>query len=109
MKGKIIADIIRGLTKYEENANIHSENVLTWAKREEAQRAQTAVINRLHEAKNFDTIVQTDIFSTRKRCKYCRYKHKSRQCPAYGKRCDKLGKLNHFKLSAEVPGAVNST
>ena len=31
-EGKIIADIIRELTKCEENTTIHSENMLTWKK-----------------------------------------------------------------------------
>ena len=33
----------------------------------------------------------------RRRCKYCRQEHKLRQCPVSCKRCDKCGKLNHFK------------
>ena len=53
----MLADIIRELTKCEESITVHSESVLTWAKRVEAQRAQAAVIKILHEA-NFDAIVQ---------------------------------------------------
>lgn len=30
-------------------------------------------------------------------CKYCGYSHGIRQCPAYGKTCDKCNKPNHFK------------
>ena len=45
----MLAEIIRKLTKCEENTTIHSESVLTWAKRVEAQRAQTAAICSLHE------------------------------------------------------------
>ena len=56
----MLAEIIRKLTKCEENVTIPSETVLAWAKRVEAQRAQTAVISRLHELKNFDTITHKE-------------------------------------------------
>ena len=39
---------------------IPSENVLTWAKIVELQRAQVAEINSLYEVKNFDAILQKD-------------------------------------------------
>ena len=79
---KMLAEIIRELTKCEEKITIYSENVLTWAKRVEAQRAHTAVISSLHEAKNYDAIIQkgtmhrdkrptTNTLSTRRRYKYC--------------------------------------
>ena len=42
---EMLAEIIRELTKSDENTNIHSENVLPWAKRVEAKRAQIVVIN----------------------------------------------------------------
>ena len=82
--------------------------MLTRAKGVEAQRAQTVVINILHEAKSFDAIIQKDVrhtdkkpttntFTTQGRCKYCGQPHKLRWCQAYGKRCDKCDKLNHFK------------
>ena len=63
---EILVEIIRELMKCEENITIHSENVLTCAKRVEAQRAKTAVISSLHEVKNFDAIVQRDIKHTDK-------------------------------------------
>ena len=46
----MLAEIIRELTKCEENITIHSEHVLTWAKRAEAQRSQRVIISSLHEA-----------------------------------------------------------
>ena len=46
---ELLAEIIRELIKCEENITIHSENVLTWAKRVEVQRAQAVVISSLHE------------------------------------------------------------
>ena len=84
----MLVGIIRELAKCEENITIHSENVLTRAKRVEAQRAQMALFSSLHKAKNFDVIIQKDIkhrekrpttntLSTR-RCKYCRQEHKLR-------------------------------
>ena len=39
----------------------------------------------------------TVTMSARRRCKYCSQAHKLRQCPAYGKKCDISGKLNHFQ------------
>ena len=59
----MLVEIIRELTKYEENITIHSDTVLTRAKTVEAQRAQAVVISSLPEAKNFDKIIQKD-----KRC-----------------------------------------
>ena len=53
-----MAEIIREVTKCDENTHTHSENVLTWAKRVEAPRAQTAVISSLHETKSFDAIMK---------------------------------------------------
>ena len=50
----MLADIINELTKAEENVNVTSEQVLPWAKRAEAQRAQSLVINFLSEMKEFD-------------------------------------------------------
>ena len=49
----MLVEIIRELTKCEENITICSENVLIWAKRVEAQRAQTEVISSLHNEKTF--------------------------------------------------------
>ncbi|KAG1665149.1 hypothetical protein GQR58_019471 [Nymphon striatum] len=40
----------------------------------------------------------------RKNCRFCGMTHKVRQCPAYGKKCDKCQKINHF---AKVCKSVN--
>ena len=56
----MLTEIIRELTKSDENMIILDECVLTWAKRAEAQKAQVVVINSLHELKNFDAILQMD-------------------------------------------------
>ena len=56
----MLTEIIRQLTKSDENMIIPSEHVLTSVKRAEAQRDQTAVFNSSHKVKNFDTILQKD-------------------------------------------------
>ena len=35
--------------------------------------------------------------SSIKNCNYCGISHNRGNCPAYGKRCQKCGKENHFK------------
>ena len=57
---KMLTEIIRELTKKDENAIILSEPLLTWAKRVEVQRVNAAVINSLHELKNCDATLQMD-------------------------------------------------
>ena len=107
---QISAAIIRDLIKSNENTMMPREWALVWAKRIEAQRAQLAVINGLSEVKNFDIIWQKDDgkhietklakplkMPTGRRCKYCGISHKPRQCPAYGKKCERCYKMNHFK------------
>ena len=73
------------------------------------QRTQAAVINSLHELKNFDAILKMDKgkqreaesatpvkMPARRRCKYWGHIQKPRQCPAYWKKCEKCNKINHF-------------
>ena len=52
----MLAEVIRELAKIDENILVTSEEVLVWAKRIEAQRAQAAVINSLSEVTDFDEI-----------------------------------------------------
>ena len=86
---EMLTEIIREPNKNDESTMIPSECVLTWAKRVEAQRAQEAVINGLHEVKNFDMIQQKDEGKQRQTklatpvkqpirriCKYCSQVHK---------------------------------
>ncbi|XP_046409067.1 uncharacterized protein LOC124173947 [Ischnura elegans] len=35
-------------------------------------------------------------------CNRCQTKHAPRECPAYGRKCDKCGMLNHFAISCRV-------
>ena len=102
---EMLTEIIREFTESDENVIIPSEHVLTWAKRVEVHRAQAAVINSLHELKNFDAILILDNgkqrerksaipvkMSASRRCKYCGQVHKPRQCPAYGMKCENATK-----------------
>ena len=49
---EMLVEIMRNLTKIEGNINMTSEQVLAWARRFEAQRGQSAIINSLGETKN---------------------------------------------------------
>ena len=107
----MVAQIIWKLTKTKESADITSEQVLGWAKRVEAQRAQSAITDSLTKTKVFDKIkiakgglrhtggnVQTHAKApTKNSCNYCSSTHPSRQYPAYGKKCADCGKSNHFR------------
>ena len=52
----MLGEIIKELTKIHENEEVTSENVLSWAKRVEAQRAHSAIMNSLTEAKEFNKL-----------------------------------------------------
>jgi hypothetical protein len=41
------------------------------------------------------------------KCKRCETKHKARECPAYGKKCHKCGKLNHFQIACKTKQVHN--
>ena len=97
----MLAEIIRELTKAEESADMTSEQVLDWAKRVGAQRAQSAVMDSLTKSKEFNKVkivkgelryngrnVQTCAkVPAKKSCSYCSSSHPHRQCLAYGKKC----------------------
>ena len=88
----MLAEIIRELIKAKESANITNEQVLGWAKRVEAQRAQSAITDSLIETKEFDKIkivkgglkydgrnVQTSTKAPmEKSCNYCSSSHPPR-------------------------------
>ena len=94
-------EIIRELTKAKESANITNEQVLGWATRVEAQRAQSAIMDSLTKAKEADEVkiakgglryngrnAQTCTkVPAKKRSSYCSSNHPLRQCPAYDKKC----------------------
>ena len=74
------------------------------------QRAQSAIMNSLTEAKEFDKLnvgknihkeslrrcIQTKM-PTKQTCKYCGWSHPLRQCLAYGKRCTDCNKIGPFR------------
>ena len=106
----MLSEIINELTKAEKNANVTSKQVLAWAKRVEAKRAKSAVINCLNEMKVFDKFQtardeqkengrkpQIPVkMPTKQNCKYCGSSHQLRQWPAFEKKCMKCNKMNHF-------------
>ena len=47
----MLGEIIKELTTTKENDTITSENILSWAKRVEVQRAQSAVMSNITEKK----------------------------------------------------------
>ena len=117
----MLTEIIRGLTKSDENTLLLSEHVLIWAKRIEAQRAQVAVINSSHGLKSLDAILQIDEgkqretkpstpvkILTRRRCKYCSQVKNQGGVQHMGRSVKKCDKMNHLKRYAEVPKGVQS-
>ena len=116
----MLGEIIRELTKIHENTEITSENLLCWAKRVEAQRAQSAIMNSLTEAKEFNEVkipkntykdslrrsaTQTTM-PTDQTCRYCGSSHPLRQCPAYGKKsteCSKKSPTSEQSVGAGEP------
>ena len=102
----MLDEIIRELMSRTSNVQTTSEDVLVWAKRVKAQRAQAAVLNDLTEIKAFDKIKKSKTtwgreaqVATHQRwpCRYCRQSHAPRQCPVYGKMCAAFGKTWHFR------------
>ena len=83
----------------------------SWAKRDQVQRAQSAIMNSLTEVKEFDklkVVKNTYKDSPRRPTKtkmpekqtyrYCGSSHPLRQCLAYGKRCMECSKNVHFRV-----------
>ena len=107
----MLAGIISELTKVEDSAYITSEQVLGWAKRVEAQGAQSAIMDSLTKTKEFDKVkkakgepihngrnVQTCVKAPiKKTCSYCGSSHPPKQSKAYGKMCIDCSKTNHFR------------
>ena len=118
----VLGEVIWELTKIKEMRKITSKNVLSWAKRIKVQRAQSAIMNNLTEAKEFDKIkvtknvhqdsprrqMQTKM-PPKQTCQYCGSSHPPRQCLAYGKTCTKCSKIGHFRAvcRSRIARAVN--
>ena len=101
--------VIRELTAKNSSEQTTSEDVLLWARRIEAQRAQAAILSDITKAQKFDKVKVVQKLQNRQEiegacqtyykwpCKYCGGSHAPRQCPAYGKSCASCGKMGHFK------------
>ena len=97
--------------KLDKNDNMTSEQFLVWARRDEAQKEQSAILENLNKTKDFDKIFARNRLQrqnkmqpwektrmpTRQRCKYCGFIHMLRKCLAYGKMCAVCGKINYYK------------
>ena len=53
--------------------------------------------------KKQDKPIMSEIFN----CRNCGTKHKRKECPAYGKKCHRCQKLNHFKVMCRSKKNVN--
>ena len=105
----MLEEMKKELTATKIDDHITSGGKLAWAKRVEAQRAQTAVLNTLTESRQFDKVKisknpKDDIARTavswtvqQRLCRYCGGTHQLRQCPVYDKMCVGCGKKGHFK------------
>ena len=108
---EMLVEIIRELTKIQENTYIMSENMLCWAKRVEAKRAPSAIMSSITKAKELNklkiakntykdnprrssTLIKTPAKQT---CKYCGRSHPLIQYQVYGKRCTECSKLSHLR------------
>ena len=105
----MLDEVIRELTAKNNNEQTASKDVLVWARRIEAQRAQAAILSDITKSQKFDKVKMAQKPKNRQDmettcqpyykwpCKYCGGSHAPRQCPAYGKTCASCGKMGHFK------------
>ena len=106
----MLVEIIRGLSKAEKSTAVTSEQVLVWAKRVDAQRAQSTIITCLSKTKEFDKVKaikggqrhnlsnQTHVKTPVKQSgSYCGSSHPPRQYLACRKKCTECGKMRHFR------------
>ena len=49
----MMMEIIKELTKAEDNENVTSDQILPWARRVEAHKAQSAIVGKLSNTKDF--------------------------------------------------------
>ena len=50
----MMIEIIKELSRTEENENVTSEKILLWARRVEVQKAQSSMVSKLHESEDAD-------------------------------------------------------
>ena len=96
------------LTTVQKTSEITNEQVLSWAKRIKAQRAQKEILTKIQEDKPLDIIRHTKPLNenmnmgnswsvTKRRCQYCDIAHKPRRCQAFGSKCIGCRKNTHFQ------------
>ena len=105
----MLDEIVRELTAKTSSEQTNSEDVLSWARRIKAQRAQAAIFNDITKAQKFDKVKlvqkpkdRQEVETTRQAyqrcpCKYCGGSHAPRQCPAYRNSCTSCRKMGHFQ------------
>ena len=106
-----MAEIIKELTTIQKTSDISSEQLLEWAKRVKAQRAQRAILTNIQENKKFDTIRcmrqnsenMCDSQTMKRKCQSCGTADKLRRFPSLGKKCTRCGKSNHFQMVCKTP------
>ena len=76
----MLIEILKELTKTEESTDVTIREVLAWAKRVEAQKAQSAILNSLNKRKDFDKVkaVSGGQRQIERNCKHMPKHHKSR-------------------------------
>ena len=98
-------EVIRELTAKNSSEQTTSEDVLLWARRIKAHRAQAAItkaqkfdkVKLVQKPKNRQEIETTHHTYHKWPYKYCGGSHTLRQCLAYWKSCANCGKMGHFK------------
>ena len=90
----MLDEVLRELMAKNSSKQTKSENVLLWARRIKAQRAQAAILSNVTEAQNLTQVklvqkprnrqeIETTCQAFHKcPCKYCGGSHTPRQCPA---------------------------
>ena len=106
----MLDEIIKEVTTIRGNDTVTSENILSWVKRIEAERAQAVVMSAITETKEFNKIrvarhahkdnsrvpAQSSM-PLRQTCRYCSSTHPPRQCLVYERLCAGCRKMYHFQ------------
>lgn len=99
LRDSLIKDrIVLGINSDEVRGRLLREVDLTLEKAEAICRAaeQTAAHLKAMGATEEVRAINKETESKRKDCQYCGKKHEKRKCPAYGQKCNKCHKMNHF-------------
>ena len=107
----ITVRIIKELMVLKDTSDVSSEQFLFLAQRTEIQGAKAVVLEKIKNAKGFDSIrrnrqepgenrQQSEGIKEKKvmeNSKYCGMSHPQKQCPAYDKMCSGCGKVSYYK------------